>query len=329
MRRSSSFSHLQSAIGSVPLVSLVGSIFVGCGTSHRVDDAGMSADGLGSDVSSVACRCCDGSTSTVSDPLECERRCASRTCSDAGAPDGGGCGAVAAEIVCFDATRESELVVLSVSLDPTRTRCFCGQDLGCRVAGEGRDLTLETVLCPDRSDCEACMPSPIARCEVNVREPGARRLLISGEPALELEFGPSAAPTCVRAATPNGCGAMFEPRTLVSDRVCHATRAQPGTQLPVRVEAVCGGCEAVGPCTVTLDGDVLRVAPTVMPSACDVACPPVCLHTEHVCLTPPLPAGRYTLAIEGFSPMSDVTLPTIDVSEDVVEPMPQCTGAER
>lgn len=252
-------------------------------------------------------------TVTVDGPGRCELACAGR-CVDAGSA----CAPLAAQVVCYREVLARQPIDVEVTLMPTGRDCYCEQEMSCREMLDGREgISLETMLCPEESDCRACQPPPVGHCSLRPREVGLERVRIEGSDAFDLEVSPVGIPTlgsCVRAAQIDACGAIWPPRSFLADRACHPANAAPGTRVPIRVEAECGGCEPIGPCTVDVIGDRILVRPTTLASACDRECPAVCEHTEHVCVTPALPEGRYEVLIDWLTVNDELPPSTIDVS---------------
>ena len=192
-------------------------------------------------------------------------------------------------------------------------------------------IALHTQICPPAALCDACEPLPVGACMVSAREEGTVRVQLDGEDAFDLpilpaDVFPEPADVCVRPAQIDGCGALWPALDVVSDRACHPGWVPTGTRVPIHVEEECGGCAQVGPCTVTVVDATILVAPTRLPYACEIACDPVCDHTEHVCLTPPLRDGHYTVVVRGLS-MDDLDpVGTIDVSPSGGVPDEICRG---
>jgi hypothetical protein len=307
-----------------------------CGETHLRDDAGLGADTGG--PSDYLCECCPGVTRLAASAAGCPAACAG-LCEGA---DGGGivpdagssCGPRAAEVVCFDhvsAGREGHLEVL---FDPAGEGCFCDQAITCEEerVGASTVLGLQTALCPELPICFACGPSPVASCTIALRGEGSTRVRINGEDAFDLNVAPAdvmpeRADVCVRTAQVDSCGAIWAPETLSSDRACHLDAVSTGTRVPIRVEDACGGCEQIGPCTVVVLDDLITVTPTRMPNTCEIACPPVCAHTEHLCVTPPLADGVYTVLVRGLTVTDDGPPSTITVGADGPAAVEVCRGS--
>jgi hypothetical protein len=158
------------------------------------------------------------------------------------------------------------------------------------------------------------------------------RVRVNGEDAFDLRVTPAdvlpeRADVCVRTAQIDSCGAVFSPELLASDRACHTSWVPIGTRVPIRVEDACGGCHQIGPCTVTVLDSTIVVRPTRLPNACEIACDPVCIHTEHVCVTPPLREGRYIVSVQGLTVTDDGPPSTIEVSASGGVAVEECRGS--
>lgn len=312
-----------------------------CGMSHSLnDDVGTRPDSGG--PSDYFCECCPGSFLLAPSAEACPGVCAGR-CVDAGGiptdsdllpPDAGSCGDRAVEVVCFDHVAAGRETTVEVTLDPAGEDCFCGQEITCEPerVGASSVLALRTGLCPETPICRACESAPVAACTLPPLGEGSMRVRVNGQDAFDLDVTPAdvlpeRADVCVRTAQIDACGAVFEPELLASDRACHTSWVPTGTRVPIRVEDACGGCHQIGPCTVTVLDSTIVVRPTRMPNSCDIACDPVCLHTEHLCVTPPLRDGRYTVMVQGLTVTDDGPPSTIDVSPSGGVAVEECRGA--
>lgn len=310
----------------------------GCGDSHSRDDGGPALDtGTARDTGQQAdavirdyvCECCPGVTVLGGSPESCSLACAGR-CNDAGVS----CGPLAAQVVCFEDVRADRPIEVEVTLTPTGRDCYCDQAMSCQELFGGHDgVSLETGLCPEIGECRACQPPPVGSCALAPREGGTERVRIQGLDAFDLEVAaadvpPSGARTCVRTAQVDACGAVWAPTALSSDRACHPRSVRAGTRVSIRVEDACGGgCTQIGPCAVTVTGDLIVVNATRMPNACDIACEPVCEHTEHVCVTPPLTAGLYNVLVPGLMTEGGSELTTVlEVTESGFSGSEICGG---
>ena len=302
------------------------------------DDAGSRPDSGG--PSAYFCDCCPGSFVLAPSPESCPSVCAGR-CEDASVgtdadlptPDAGSCGSRPIEVVCFDHVAAGRGTTVEVTLDPTGDERFCGQGISCTPerVGASSVLALRTALCPETPICRACESAPIAARTLPPLAEGPMRVRVNGENAFDLTVTPAdvlpeRADECVRTAQVDSCGAVFEPALLESDRACHAGWALPGSRVAIRVEYACGGCQQIGPCTVTVLDSTVIVRPTRMPRSCEIACDPVCIHTEHVCVTPPLREGLYAVSVQGLLVTDDGPPSTIEVSATGT-PREECRGA--
>ncbi|MDQ3031081.1 MAG: hypothetical protein M3Y87_01590, partial [Myxococcota bacterium] len=128
---------------------------------------------------------------------------------------------------------------------------------------------------------------------------------VAGEP-------PDGGQRCVRRADEGSCGREPSPATFGPSRACHPSGAFVGERVPIRVTDGCGDCGTIaGACDVRLTPDgALVVTARSLWNGCDVDCPAVCIEREDVCWTPPLPAGRWPVIIEGMI-MTDDRPPTM------------------
>lgn len=313
-----------------------------CGMSHGLDeDAAARPDSGG--PSDYLCECPCGRSGLTSGPEACGLLCAT-LCegpdggpwldSDLLPPDAGSCGERPIEVVCFDHVAAGRETTVEVTLDPAGEECFCGQEITCEPERTGASsvLALRTALCPEHPICRACESAPVGACALPPLAEGPMRVRVNGEDAFDLEVTPAdvipeRADVCVRTAQIDSCGAVFAPELLQSDRACHTSWVPTGTRVPIRVEDACGGCHQIGPCTVTVLDSTIVVRPTRMPNSCEIACDPVCIHTEHVCVTPPLREGRYTVSVQGLLVTDDGPPSTIDVSPSGGVAVEECRGA--
>lgn len=312
-----------------------------CGMTHGLDDdAGIRPDAGG--PSDYLCECPCGRSGLTSGPDACGLLCATLCEGPDGGPwrdadlalDAGSCGPRPIEVVCFDHVREGQETTVEVTLDPAGEDCFCGQEITCAPerAGASSVLALQTALCPETPICRACESAPVGSCTLPPLAAGPMRVRINGQDAFDLDVTPAdvlpeRADVCVRTAQIDSCGAVFTPELLGSDRACHASWVPTGTRVPIRVEDACGGCQQIGPCTVTVLDSTILVRPTRLPNSCDIACDPVCDHTEHLCVTPPLRDGRYTVMVQGLTVTDDGPPSTIEVSASGGVAVEECRGS--
>ena len=248
--------------------------------------------------------------------------------SDAPLADVGACGLREVELLCAAPIRVGVPSSVEVTYAPD-DGCFCGQSIRCeaRIVEPGR-LALTTSLCPETAVCRACSPAPTGFCELPaLPTPGVWRLEVNGRTTMQLDVAPEGAvpepaSLCQRHAPPGGCG-DYTPEPFEVGRACHAPEAQAGTRVPIRVYEACGSCTSVGPCEVTVRGDVVRVAARRMQGECGLVCPPECMNTEHVCWTPPMLPGRYQVVVEG---LPDAVPTPLTISAEPGPPGELCAG---
>lgn len=190
--------------------------------------------------------------------------------------------------------------------------CGCCATGECRVTGitsvDGvQTLELETTLCPDPCDCDACV-QPEVRCEVPPLAAGAWNVVVNGAPAFTLPvfadagFAPPP-PACATFADEDHCALDDAPPDAWGwrpSRVCVAERF--GGDVALEVESDCWGCgDLAGPCMATVEprftddlppGGEIQLAPTRFTTMCDVDCPGVCVPATRRCLVPPLVPGQ-------------------------------------
>lgn len=297
----------------MPLL-LVGLSVAGCFDSYGRDGR-IDAGGLGD----YACDCC-GTPVLASGPAACGTGICDPYCGRE--PDGGlgadapldpTCGPRVPDVVCFDHVPAGRPTRVEVALG-LEAECFCDQDLVCTASITGpRTVELTTSLCPETPICRACEGPPVGECELPALDAGTWHVVANGEDLLDLEVTrgdvlPERADVCVRRAVVDGCGALWSPAPFDALRACHASAALTGSRVPIRVYDACGGCMQRGPCEVVVLDGTIRVSATRMPPSCEIACPPVCIPDEHVCLTPPLPAGSYRMVVDGLAVDESTTL---------------------
>jgi hypothetical protein len=219
-----------------------------------------------------------------------------------------------------------------VLLDPAGEGCFCEQAITCEEERLGAGIGLRTALCPGEPFCRACEPFPVAACSIAPRTEGTTRVCINGVDALELDvLAPDVLPepvdVCVRTAQIDSCGATWAPQVVASDWACHLDTATTGTRVPIRVFDPCGNCKQIGPCSVTVADGLITVEPAWLPNSCEIACDDSCEEVEHLCVTPPLRDGTYTVLVAGLSGPDDGPPSTITVSPDPGPASLACRGA--
>ncbi len=331
-------------LGSLLLTFPLGLTGCSCGDTHVREDAGglvTDSDLLvdASGPSDYLCECCVGVTRLVANASQCPAACAG-LCEgvDAGTPidaDPGTCGERAVEVVCFDHIRAGEVSSLEVTLQPREDDCFCGQEIACeqvRILGVDPVVALESELCPETPICRACESPPVSTCALEPLPEGLTRVRINDQDAMDLfvtppDVMPERAAVCVRTAQIDSCGAIWDPTGFESDRACHPSWVPTGTRVTIDVQESCGGCMQIGPCEVVVLDDTIRVRPTRLPNACDIACDPSCRHDVHTCVTPPLEDGRYTVVVEGLVVTDDGPPSTIDVSPSGGVAVETCRGS--
>ena len=188
------------------------------------------------------------------------------------------------------------------------TGCFCGETIECRAAVTGPgQLSLETALCSSEDDCGACLPYVSATCALPPLSEGVWRVQVDGLHAFELNVSdatPGVGPIDECQTTPVGdrtCGWVAPARPASVLQACFSAEAQAAQPVSVIVEDLCVPCGAVvGPCVVQRVANELRVVPTLLSSACDGPCPEMCTREVYDCAVPPLPAGEYTLRVDGL-----------------------------
>jgi hypothetical protein len=188
-------------------------------------------------------------------------------------------------------------------------RCYCGETIEC-VARRGsapNTLLIDAGLCAEGPLCDACFPYITGSCTLPPLEAGSWHVEINGEPAFDvdvLERGivPEWGAMCVRPAQVGepSCGVSWPPVAGRHDQVCHPQAVYIDSRVEIEVTNTCGTCETGGPCFVEIFDDVIRVRPSTLYPACDIACPAVCIERTDVCVTPPLPEGTWRVEVEGI-----------------------------
>lgn len=313
----------------VPVFLIVWVSGCSCGTSHQIaeEDGGHVARvDAGGGITDYRCVCCEGVERTVSSESQCASAC------EGLCPPDGSC-APAGDLVCFDEPAMPGVTLelrTAIAPGPDGVSCFCGQ----RLEGDTRFLdeegaprgVIESRLCPPVAYCDACGASPELTGSLGVPPfatlpEGNIHFLVNGVDGFDVQVYPETAlvdpiRTCTRTAAPGGCGG-WEPQGFDADAACYPAALPSGSQAIIRVRDSCSGCDRVGPCTVTVDtGNTIHVSPTRLPDTCGTPCPEVCGLTEHLCVTPTLPAGTYDLLIDGLSLTDDLPSPQIVVSSD-------------
>ncbi len=305
-----------SARSLLSLLLALGLVGCSCAESHVRDDAGARVDTGG--IGDYGCLCCDGATILAGGPEECPALCAGR-CEDAGvAPE---C-VQSGEVACFTqapAVGDPFSITLRPRPSLDGVDCYCGQDLVSELATDAQGVALTSELCPPVALCRACLPPPTSTVSFTPTEAGTTVVRLDGQDAFALDvaragIGGGPTPTCVVAAPGDFCADVRTVRSFVTDKVCYGPTATPGTQVTIRVEDPCGGCEPIGPCTVRVGEGRIVVEPTYAGDRCDRDCTEVCTNHVHVCVTPPLPEGHYDVVFPGGLDINDdQPSPTLDV----------------
>lgn len=233
---------------------------------------------------------------------------------DAGLP-----GADAATLMCplrrADASCLGSFLVApgrAFDLPVTFDTCACCAAAECRAEVTTVDgaptLWLETTLCPDPCDCDACNV-PVAHCAVPALAEGLWSVVVNGAPAFALPvFADSGLipppPGCATFAEPDTCSssaAPLDPSGWRPNELCVDTATPDETA--IIVTSTCWSCgDLRGPCVATLEprltddlppgGDIL-LAPKSFQTACDVDCPDVCIRASQRCVVPHLRDGDF------------------------------------
>ncbi len=235
---------------------------------------------------------------------------------DAGRPLlGPDAGPLMCPLVRADASCLSSFLVqpgAAFDLPLTFDTCGCCAASECRVevtSIEGAPtLRLETTLCPDPCDCDACYV-PVVHCAVPALAEGAWNVVVNGAPAFSLPVFPDSGllpppPACATFAEPDTCSrseAPLDPSGWRPSAVCVDTRRPDETAIVVSSD--CWSCgDLLGPCVATLEprvtddlppGGEILLAPTHFPTQCDVDCPAICIPAEQRCVVPPLVPGHF------------------------------------
>lgn len=188
--------------------------------------------------------------------------------------------------------------------------CACCAQTECRVAVDraGRTLAIDTTLCPDPCDCDACNV-PTGACEVPALDEGEWTVVANGAPAFVLPIHPDSGfapppPACARYAEVDDtrCGPTDPvPGRVLAGDLCIETSPRPNRLDVIRVHSFCWPCgDLRGACVARLEprytddlppGGELRLEPTTYSTACDVDCPAVCVEYDEECIVPPLTDG--------------------------------------
>jgi len=214
------------------------------------------------------------------------------------------CGARVLDLACFSHLAAGTPVPIEIAMG-LGDDCFCDQDIACaaRVTGD-RELSIDTQLCPEVPLCRACGERTEGTCELPGLDEGRWHVVVNGESSMHVDVLPTGVipergATCIRRAIVDGCGASGEAQPFEVARACHPAAVPVGARADIVAFDACGGCQQLGPCRVDVFDDVIRVSPSRLANACDIACPPVCVEDPHVCVTPHLDAGTYRVLIEG------------------------------
>lgn len=201
--------------------------------------------------------------------------------------------------------------------------CGCCTESECRVSVDAatRTLAIETTLCPDHCDCDACYV-PTGSCEVPALQAGDWRVLANGAEAFVLpvyedsgEVPPP--PACATYAGIDACGgAPALPGRAIEEPACvqwvGLGEIEPAVVFhAVRVQHRCWGCgDLHGACVARLEpphfsddhtwGGEIHLDPAMFSTSCDIDCPGVCIESSRDCAVPPLVRGqRYSVHLDG------------------------------
>jgi hypothetical protein len=322
----------------VPCLLISAVIAAACSSSHSMgDDAGRPDGGPRTgDGGGGTCDCC-GVTVGISPGESCFGGVCDPYCgfvrdagTDSGTPLRCGPGR-AIDLACdVDVVRADTPTTISV-LVGGRDECFCGESIECRARVSGAfAVELETAVCSDGLLCDACYPFIEGTCALPALEAGRWRVDVNGDPGFELSvLEPGVVPErgemCVRRGERlDVCAPIWPAVPNTADSACAQANVLGGTRVPIEVTETCGSaCDAIGPCTVSIFDDVIRVTPSLLTPSCDIACPEVCeLHTE-LCYTPPLPEGTWRVFLEGYdTPLFTITSSDFGGGDDM-----RCGGA--
>lgn len=267
--------------------------------------------------------------------LELEAACVPRGRRDAGPPpdarppiddaavlDAGplppGCEPHRADFTCLESFLAPPRVPFTLPVTLDACGCCPGSACGARVDPTTQTLHLDTALCQDLCDCDACFPAN-AECAVPALEPGLWNVVVNGAPAFELPVFEDSGlvpppPACASYAAPDPCASdpFIDPMARVPTRACVQEDVNGRTELVLTHD--CLSCaDLVGPCVVALEprltddlppGGELRVLETTHTSRCDVDCPEVCMRVDRVCELPPLVPGDLYRVWMGVSLLS-------------------------
>ncbi len=285
--------------------------------------------------------CCDAFGSVVPPAADCPYICprgatlvAERTCIappppiDAGPPpiDAGpppACPSVRADAVCLESFGVTPGHAFELPL--TFDTCSCCAASECRVevtSVEGTPtLRIETTLCPDPCECDACV-RPEVSCSVPALTEGDWNVVVNGAPAFSLPVFEDSGlvpppPACASFAEVDHCSVSDGPigaDAWMPTEVC-VRDAFEGTT--IEVSSDCWSCQDLhGPCVATVEprftddlppGGEIRVVPTMFQTMCDVDCPAVCIPATRRCLVPELvPGDYYRVWVNGVQQLSIV-----------------------
>lgn len=216
------------------------------------------------------------------------------------------------------ATRPDTTCLASFQVAPDRElflpydfdACGCCVETECvtSVDEAQRTIAIDTTLCPDVCDCDACGATH-GSCRVPPLAEGTWTVVANGVPAFELPVLADSAlipppPGCASYADADPCGGAlpFAGRVL-GEGVCWAPRASTSTLDVLTVVDTCAGCsDAAGPCYATLEprltddlppGGDLHLVVEQYRTNCELNCPPVCTPLEHTCVVPALVRGDF------------------------------------
>lgn len=323
-------------------------VLAGCYRTHtRGEDAGPAPDTTSLDARSIdartldtpafdapldapfeevlRCECCPGVSILSMHGFACSVACLGLC----------GCADRRPAVVCFRAPVADVPIDMEVQVPPDD--CYCGQTLRCSVEALEDRIGISSQLCPG-VPCEVCGdPPPTPRCTIPARPEGRHHVspnvdLIGGN-LFELDVlspsDPEAdADVCIRPSL-QACGAPWAPEPLISDRACHASAIETGTQAIIEVEDACSERRQPGYCTVSVRDSVITVRPTRTPSRCPgFGRTGSCAHPVHTCVTPRLAEGRYTVIVEGLTVTDGSPPTTIDVVPSGVA-FRSCRGSRR
>lgn len=197
--------------------------------------------------------------------------------------------------------------------------CACCAETECRVDVDlgSRTLELETHLCPDPCDCDACN-TPRGTCSVPplpLDAVGEWTVSVNGTNAFRIgvidAFDPVVAPPpgCATYAEIDECAGAPPDFTTGPVRGCVEHHRLADREVLVLHDpcSTCGvipsACDAIVSPRLTDDlppgGDIQLHARTYF-TGCDVDCPAVCIEQRYECALPPLvPGDFYRVFVDG------------------------------